>query len=78
MVNYDPRTGTEQEVVKKLKNVPRVIYVSEVSGFYDKVAKIGSEILKKIERNNIPRHKIYRHNQINDDINSGRMENSAG
>lgn len=34
LVNYDLRMGAEQEVIKKLKYVPGVIYVSEVSGFY--------------------------------------------
>ena len=33
LVNYDLGMRTEQEVIKKLKNVPGVIYVSEVSGF---------------------------------------------
>lgn len=49
LVNYDLGMGTEQEVIKKLKNVPGVIYVSEVSGFYDIVVKITSGSLRSLK-----------------------------
>jgi hypothetical protein len=50
LVNYDLGMGTEQEVIKKLKNVPGVIYVSEVSRFYDIVVKITSGSLKSLKK----------------------------
>jgi DNA-binding Lrp family transcriptional regulator len=49
LVNCDLGMGTEQEAIKKLKNVPGVIYVSEVSGFYDIVVKITSGSLKSLK-----------------------------
>lgn len=49
LVNYDLGMGTEQEAIKKLKNVPGVIYVSKVSRFYDIVVKIAAGSLKSLK-----------------------------
>ena len=49
LVNYDLGMGTEQEVIKKLNNVPGGIYVSEVSRFCDIVVKITSGSLKSLK-----------------------------
>ena len=49
LVNYDLRTKTEQEVINKLKNVPGVIDVSEVTGVYDIVVKITSDTLESLK-----------------------------
>jgi DNA-binding Lrp family transcriptional regulator len=45
LVTYDLGTKTEQEAIKRLKNVPGVIEVSKVNGVYDIVVKITSDTL---------------------------------
>jgi DNA-binding Lrp family transcriptional regulator len=49
LVNYDLGTKTEQEAIKRLKNVPGVIEVSKVNGVYDIVVKITSDTLDSLK-----------------------------
>jgi DNA-binding Lrp family transcriptional regulator len=49
LVTYDLGTKTEQEAIKRLKNVPGVIEVSKVNGVYDIVVKITSDTLDSLK-----------------------------
>jgi DNA-binding Lrp family transcriptional regulator len=49
LVNYDLGTETEQEAIKRLKNVPGVIDVSKVNGVYDIVVKVASDTLESLK-----------------------------
>jgi DNA-binding Lrp family transcriptional regulator len=49
MVNCDLGIESEQKAIKKLKNVPGVIDVSEVAGVYDIVVKITSNSLDSLK-----------------------------
>jgi DNA-binding Lrp family transcriptional regulator len=49
LVNYDLGTKTEEEAIRRLKNVPGVIEVSKVNGVYDIVVKITSDTLDSLK-----------------------------
>jgi DNA-binding Lrp family transcriptional regulator len=49
MVNCDLEIESEQKAINKLKNVPGVIDVSEVTGVYDIVVKITSDNLDSLK-----------------------------
>jgi DNA-binding Lrp family transcriptional regulator len=49
MVNCDLEIESEQKAINKLKNVPGVIDVSEVTGVYDIVVKITSDTLNSLK-----------------------------
>jgi DNA-binding Lrp family transcriptional regulator len=49
MVNCDLEIESEQKAINKLKNVPGVIDVSEVTGVYDIVVKITSDTLESLK-----------------------------
>jgi DNA-binding Lrp family transcriptional regulator len=49
MVNCDLEIESEQKAINKLKDVPGVIDVSEVSGVYDIVVKITSDTLESLK-----------------------------
>jgi DNA-binding Lrp family transcriptional regulator len=49
MVNCDLGMESEQEAIKKLKNVPGIIDVNEVNGVYDIVVKITSDTLDSLK-----------------------------
>ncbi|HKI09556.1 MAG TPA: Lrp/AsnC ligand binding domain-containing protein [Nitrososphaeraceae archaeon] len=46
-INYE--IGTEQNILKKLKNIPGVTEANEVNGVYDIVVKIASDSLDKLK-----------------------------
>ena len=49
MVNCDLEIESEQKAINKLKNVPGVIDVNEVTGVYDIVVKITSDTLESLK-----------------------------
>ncbi len=49
MVNCDLGIESELKAINKLKNVPGVIDVSEVTGVYDIVVKITSDTLNSLK-----------------------------
>ena len=49
MVNCDLEIESERKAINKLKNVPGVIDVSEVTGVYDIVVKITSGTLESLK-----------------------------
>jgi DNA-binding Lrp family transcriptional regulator len=46
-INYE--IGAEQNILKKLKNIPGVTEANEVNGVYDIVVKIASDSLDKLK-----------------------------
>ena len=49
MVNCDLEIESERKAINKLKNVPGVIDVNEVTGVYDIVVKIMSDTLESLK-----------------------------
>jgi DNA-binding Lrp family transcriptional regulator len=49
MVNCDLEIESEQKAINKLKNMPGVIDVNEVTGVYDIVVKITSDTLESLK-----------------------------